>query len=393
MSEEIKTQNNEKMSDDFDIDEGNHDDKPEETNQSTNAIQTLSLGGSSGQDDKDKENPVINSYEPPDEEVDAALYLIQQGASPQDGFDQATLRAVVKKLSIEKNQASVEKDYLRAEKCSRLIKVISKAADVADFSSQAATTISELLEKKEDSQCIVDEINAKWDKTFEEFELVVQEKSKELLSKHTQQLDEFDASIPDTLPPQFQKHSPEYLLLRKKEKLLAKNQEFVEAQKLKKKADKLESDENMVQFMKHREDFQFRRNKLIEQQNKQFELFADWVNTKRHQMLNGREKEMEGPIKRLDHYSQIIETLEKKGLPPNPVHGFTTNRVNRKESIRAVRTAAMTPLNRLSGKRKSREEPLYQFRPTSALSRRGIRKSNDGKTKPSFSTVTTNIKS
>jgi hypothetical protein len=266
-----------------------------------------------------------------------------------------------------KRSAVKNKNYLDADRYSQLIKQSQKAYDVSTFSSLCTDQLGWFMDKQADAQLKVDESNAQWDDTFEKFEEMVNAKMAELTENQNQELDAFDGGRPDELPPKYVKHSVEYVALRKRERILLRNEDYVTADAVKKQADALEQEELTGQHMKLQEDLQRQRNAIIEKHSQQFDAFAIWLNSKRRDMIRAREKDLEGPFRRLEHYTRMVERIEKKGLPPNPYHGFTTNRVSRKESIKAVRTAAQAPMDH-SGHIHSREKPpIPGFRPTSAM--------------------------
>ena len=181
-------------------------------------------------------------------------------------------------------------------------------------------------------------------------------------------MDEFDRNNPEELPPKYRKHSTEYITLRKKQKTLARNHDFASAEIVKRQADKLEAFEERRQLEKLQSDLQFKRDMLIDKHNKQIEKFAQWVTERRNMLLNNREKQMQGSIRRLDHYTMLVNNIEKSGLPPNPTNGMTTNRVSRNESIRAVRNAAASPFTRTSNNGTKRQSLPHQYRPQSSVS-------------------------
>ena len=318
------------------------------------------------QEEQKREEVVV-----PEETVNAAVQDIIDGANPEEGFEGNVLKAVTKRFYEMKNTAHNERRYIDAEKYNQLMKQCSKAADVATFSEQCVNTLNELKEKENDAQDQLNELEEKWNNEFESFEEVIEEKKQALIQKHTSELDAFDESIPTELPPKYQKHSPEYIILRKKENSLARNQKFTEAEKVKNQADKLEAMEIQMQKEKLQNDIIFQRENLIQKQNKEINLLAQWVAERRNQMLKARDKEMESHAIRLVHYQTLVNDIEKKGLPPNPTNGLTTNRVSRKESIKAVRTAnASQQTTERSVKTRKREELPHQYRPQSAVSRK-----------------------
>ena len=324
----------------------------------------------------------------PEETINQATQEIIDGADPNQGYDPQVLRAVSRKLNQMKNEAHAEKRYLDAEEYIKLMKTTSKAADVAEFSQHCVSTLNDLKEKETDAQQQLEELNEKWENEFRQFEEVIEEKKQALIEQHTKELEEFDNSIPSELPPKYLKHSPEYIQMRKTENSLAKNQRFAEAEAMKKKADRLEEIEIQRQMERLREDVLFQRDSLIQRQNRQVDLFAQWVAERRHQLLIARDRDMEGRAIRLDHYKGLVYNIEKKGLPPNRTTGFSTNRVSRKESIRAVRTASTAP--RTPTTRKREELPL-QYRPQSAISRKNsMRTASRSQKRSALITPTTN---
>lgn len=309
--------------------------------------------------------------QPPQEEIEAALDLLLHGVPPED-FDPVTLKCCIAELNKLKKNAVEEKNYLEAEEYAQLVKKAQKAADVSNFSSHCTNKLTYYMEKQADAQDKVDEANARWDDTFQEFEQMVEQKMQDLTDQQTKELREFDENIPEELPPKYNKHSTEYVLLRKRERLLIKNEEYVVADAVRQKADVLEREELTDQHAKLQDDLMRERNAIIEKHSKQYDAFATWLNGRRNQMVIERKKDLEGPTRRLEHYTMLVEKIEKKGLPPNPNQGFTTNRVSRKESIRAVRTAAQTPLDRDPAKSRPKEKTIIPgFRPPSAMNRTG----------------------
>ncbi|KAK8899905.1 hypothetical protein M9Y10_002228 [Tritrichomonas musculus] len=313
--------------------------------------------------------------DPPQEEIDAALDLLLHNIPPED-FDPATLRCCIKQLQELKKDAVTNKNYKEANHYAELIKASQKAADIAGFSTQCTQKLGYLLDKQADAQEKVDEINNHWIRQFQKFEMLIDSKMQALTEQQTQELEKFDSDIPDELPPKYVKHSVQYVLMRKKEKLLIRNEDYLAADNVKQQADALEKEELTKQHMKHQDDLQMQRNALIQKHNQQYEAFALWMKTRRHEMLAYRDKDLEGPVRRLEHYTRLVNRIEKKGLPPNPYYGYTTNRVSRKESIKAVRTAAQTPIDRDPRQHQPREKPFIpSYRPSSVMKQIRIEKS------------------
>ena len=78
--------------------------------------------------------------------------------------------------------------------------------------------------------------------------------------------------------------------------------------------------------------------------------------------------ELRGPMNRLNHYTKLIERIERKGLAPNPSLGYASKNVSRKETIKAVRAAAQAQVHRDKSRSTSSDmSPIPQFRPPIAM--------------------------
>jgi hypothetical protein len=301
--------------------------------------------------------------------MEAALDLLFHGVPPED-FDPVILGFCIARLTSLKSDAIREKNYLEADYYAQLVKHSQKAVDLGNFSSQCAGKLGYFMQKQADAQDMVDETNEHWMRLFREFEETADAKLRDLTDAHNAELDEFDRRRPSDLPAKYVKHSVEYVALRKRERLLVRNQDFVTADAVKQRADVLEAEELTSQNMKLQDDLMRQRKGLIEKHSQQFNAFAGWLNTKRRDMIRARARDLQGPLRRLGHYARLVERMEKCGIPPNPTDGFTTRRVSRKESIRALRIAAQTPIER-PGRPRQREKPPLAFRPTSAMKSSG----------------------
>jgi hypothetical protein len=321
---------------------------------------------------KKRPPPKRRPEEPLQEEIMAALDLLLNDVPPED-FDPSTLVACMEELQKLKRDAVSRKNYLEADFYTQLIKRSQKAADVTNFSVQCCGHLTYFLEKQADAQDKVDETDRTWQQLFEEFEETIDFKMQKLTDTQNEELDKFDRERPTALTPGYNKHSVDYVAMRKRERLLIRNEDYVTADIVKRKADAIEDEELTNQHLRLQDDLQRQRNAIVEKHSQQFSAFASWVNGRRHDMVRARAHDMEGPLRRLAHYTRIVERIEKKGLPPNPYHGFTTNRVSRQESVKAVRKTAQTPLDRDPSKTKPRERPpIPGFRPTSAMNKTAL---------------------
>ena len=307
--------------------------------------------------------PEPEGEQPPDEEIEAALDLLLQGVPPEE-FDAVMLRCCVEELNLLKKESIANKNYLEAGQYSELAKRASKAAGAGNFNAVAAAKLSEYLEKQASAQEKVDEVNTYWDRMFREFEEMVDSRMQQMAEQQNDELEDFDLSAPEDLPPRYQKHSAEYTALRRREEMLLKNEDYEKADQVRQKADTLEQAELTDQHAKLQGDLSRERNAMIDKHTRQYEAFATWLNSRRNQMVVERDKQLRGPMNRLNHYTKLIERIERKGLAPNPSLGYASKNVSRKETIKAVRAAAQAQVHRDKSRSTSTDmSPIPQFRP------------------------------
>ena len=346
-----------------------------QTSTLSDASQKTNKSSKSSKTSKSSKSPnsrLSNSKKELNEEVLAAMDLLEGGKDPSE-FDPETLGSCIEGFKTKKENAVKEGDYLKANEYAELMKSCQRSLNVGSFATQCTQKLDYYRQKQADAQELLDQINQEWEDKFYEFEAQFDMKLQELTNAQKEELDTFNNSTPDDLPPQYQKFSPDLLLMRKRERLLLRNEEYVDAHKMKTLADQREALELTQQQSKFQDDRLKKQNALIDKHNQQFLAFAEWVKERRHVMLQQRDKDTEGPRKRLQHYTELVEKIEKKGIAPNPTDGFTINKVSRKESVKACRTAAQTPLER-SEKRKPREKPpIPTFRPSSVISSQATR--------------------
>jgi hypothetical protein len=275
----------------------------------------------------------------PTPEVEAALDLLLQGVPPDD-LDPATLRCCLDELSALKKEAAKCKLYVEADRYARLIRISQKAVTVSDFSEQCARKFAYFKEKVADAEAKVAETNEAWLALFRKFEDAVDMRLQDLIQCQQQELEEFDQNRPDGLPSKYNKHSTEYAELRNRESVLARNEEYMNANKVKEDADALEMEELAYQHMKLEDDLERKKCAIFDKHEAQFSAFALWLNARRAEMIRERDHDIQGPLRRLAHYTRIVQQIEERGLPPNPCDGFTTNTVSKKECRKAMRLVA-----------------------------------------------------
>jgi hypothetical protein len=134
------------------------------------------------------------------EEINAAIDLLKHGVTPSD-IDVRVLKYCVQKMNANRKTAVSKKKYLEAEEWARLIELASKATEINDYTEHCVTALSDLITKRNLAGETLEELTQKWKVQFEEFEEMVEQRKKDLYAEHEREISEFDATIPDELPP------------------------------------------------------------------------------------------------------------------------------------------------------------------------------------------------
>ncbi|OHT16958.1 hypothetical protein TRFO_41440 [Tritrichomonas foetus] len=154
-----------------------------------------------------------------------------------------------------------------------------------------------------------------WNEKFDDFLETTETEYSSLISKHEQELNEFDQNAPEELTPQYRKRSVALLELRNKELALAKDKQFAAAQTLKNKNDQIENKEALRQFEKMQNDFLKKRERLISKQEEQIRVFMSHADSVRSNLLQSRANMLEGYLKRMNKLNNEIENMvENKKL-------------------------------------------------------------------------------
>jgi hypothetical protein len=287
---------------------------------------------------------------------------------PPEDFDPPTLRQCQQELLTLKRDSVANKRYLEADFYANLFKQCQRAADVSRFSDCCSEQLSYFLEKESDARAKLAETNQLWHDVFRDFESAVDEKIANLEAAQARELAEFDAQRPADLPARYNRPSAELLALRKRERLLVLNEEFVAAEGARQAADALEQRERTGQHLRMQDDLERRRRAIEERHAQQLAAFAVWLGARRHEMQRARSQDLDGPVRRLKHYQAVVERIQTRGLAPNPNLGFTTNRVSQRESLKVLRALLQTPIKQEPTKVKPRgRQPIPFYRPPSTV--------------------------
>ena len=260
-------------------------------------------------------------FEPPRAQSIRAQSTIQMTKSTQDALrDRRKLPKGIDDLKTTIFQVSVIQQkhieggkYPEAQDLEKLLHALNTRLKEEENKNAATAELKDLLSKKMELQAIVDSVVGDWNTQFSPLLDATQSQPATMKHKHTQEIREFDAKKPDDLLPQYRQRSANLINLREKERAMALNKKFVDAQKIKTVADEIEENETRRQFQRMNNDWNTRRSNLLAKQRQQMQVFFSHTEATRIKMIQQRDSILEGYIARMDRLDQQMQRIENDG--------------------------------------------------------------------------------
>ena len=283
--------------------------------------------------------------------------LLNLDASPSD-FSTEILTQALPRIKAAKLECVKDKNYIMADKVKKIQQEVSHAITVSHFTQQCNNKVQSIIEKQDLAQRDLDLIVEEWDRRYEELENQIDIKKRKLYFEQQTELQKFEISAEYQLNNIKYKPSPKTLSIRKKEDGLVKNENYLEAEKVKRKAEKLETEQEEICKMRLTSDIEFNRKSLCDRQKAQFQIIEQWAEERRKDYAKARDIEVQAAQKRVQNYEKMLLNINKKGISPNPNLGFTTNIISKKEALKTSKKIETRPISKLTAPVKSNRKKL-----------------------------------
>ncbi|OHS94581.1 hypothetical protein TRFO_39215 [Tritrichomonas foetus] len=218
------------------------------------------------------------------------------------------LRQMEKDL-IEKSQ------YPEAKKVANAYERVSMDIKMKSNFYETKSGLEELIAKRNELLALADSIKSDWNEKITEQQNNTIKHVNEMKAQHQEQIKQFDSEIPEELTPLFKRNSVTYLNLRSKEKYLAFNRHFDEAEGIKVQADKIEEMEREANFEKMFDYYRNKKEKLIQLQQLTISNYLNYSDSRKAEMETYRDKSIQGALNRAANIDKQIKRIcEKKGI-------------------------------------------------------------------------------
>ncbi|KAK8892091.1 hypothetical protein M9Y10_029313 [Tritrichomonas musculus] len=297
--------------------------------------------------------------------------LLNYDTSPND-FPPEVLDQALPLIKATKLDYVKEKNYIMADKVKKIQNEVSHAITLAHFSQQCSNQIQSILEKQMTAQNDLDLITKEWDNRYEELENQIDIKKRQLYFELNSEMQKFEMEAEYQLKNVKYKPSPQTLSIRKKEDGLVKNENYLEAEKIKRKAERLESQQGERCKSRLMSDIEFNRKSLFDKQNNQFQIIEQWAEERRKDYDKAREIEVQAALRRVQYYDKMLLNINQKGFSPNPNLGFTTINISKKEAFKATKRIDTQSLSKMTSPIKTKRKKISAlcYRPAVSVNQR-----------------------
>jgi hypothetical protein len=225
-------------------------------------------------------------------------------------IDGSELPRLIPALKDRKQIAITRGDYRQSQQLEDLIQAGNSRHYERTYQSLQNSRLTalrvQLMKANEDLQS-AEEF---WAKAKEEHDEEYNANLDSMNDQQRQQLDDLDASFPDSLPAKFAKLSPHVLNLREQEKHLVLSKRYEDAIPIRERADRLEEDELERQRRKFMNAFETRRRQLSDAHNTQRRCFDRNWGRKLERFESERDHDLDVLKRTIANFEARIEAIE-----------------------------------------------------------------------------------
>jgi len=234
----------------------------------------------------------------------------------------------------EAERASNQLDNLRTQEMKRQLKAL-KARQIAE---RQDVQIAHNMQYAE--------FNASWDKYMEEYDQLAQTYIQQMTEKHAMQLREFQDKMQRDLVSKPPKFSKELLDWRRREKILAKQKNYAEAQKIKRIADMMEAKERGRLGNKTNTNFLRKEKDLKARQKGELKALLKRIELRRKEHLSQRNADSKRLLQRNRNVQAVLESKQSTEMRTQKAEIKVNLSKPLRESARArrsIKSSSYTP--------------------------------------------------
>ena len=207
-------------------------------------------------------------------------------------------------------KCEAEGDYIEAGRASTQLETLRKQEQRRQEKALRAQQIAQRQDVQIAHNMQFDEFNASWDQYMEEYDRMSQMYVQQMQERHATQLEELRNSIMNDATERPAKYSKELLDWRRKEKILAKQKAYAEAQKIKRIADELEIKERRSGNSGLQRSIKVKEERMRKDHTREFDVLLKRVSARRQEHLKQRKQDMKRLVQRNRNVQQVLESKQ-----------------------------------------------------------------------------------
>ena len=199
---------------------------------------------------------------------------------------------------------------MEAERATKQLKTLQRQEEKRQSKSLRARQIAERQDVQIAHNMQYAEFNAAWDKYMEEYDEMAQMYIQQMTQKHAEKRAEFERDIVENVTRRPPKYSRELLNWRKRQKLLAQQKNYAEAQKIKRLADKLEEKEAVKQTKVRKQKVAKIFMRFRAAQQKEMQALLCRIDGRRKGHMKQRNEDSKRLLQRNKNVQQVLESKQ-----------------------------------------------------------------------------------
>jgi len=207
-------------------------------------------------------------------------------------------------------KCEAEGDYIEAGRASTQLETLRKQEQRRREKALRAQQIAQRQDVQIAHNMQFDEFNASWDNYMEEFDRMSQMYVQQMQERHAGQLESLRTTMMQTATDKPAKYSKELLDWRRKEKILARQKKYAEAQKIKRIADELEIAERRAGGSGLQKNIKLKEEKMRKEHTREFDVLLKRVSARRQEHLKQRKSDMKRLVQRNRNVQQVLESKQ-----------------------------------------------------------------------------------
>ena len=226
--------------------------------------------------------------------------------------DLGQLGQIIFELQNLVDQAIHDQDYDEANRIQNCIDKCQSKYDYIKAHMVDTRQIQEGILAHSDLETVVKLRLDEWNQQYDSFIEASRQKEQQMVDDFQAKLAEYDETAPQQPYKSYAKESTELTGMREKERNLAMHHHFSEAKAMQQKGNAVEVTEYDAAMAKTYEDFNRKRQNMINEFQKQLQAYRDHCKATAVVLMRARQKAIEGHLRRMDNINKdVMERCER----------------------------------------------------------------------------------